>query len=142
MKEFEKKLIAISKNEFGTIDSLSEVLSYDKKQLSLIKKQVDELKAKERQELSKKLNLLNESIVANTDKIAKLELTEKLITSFSLYSIGLLNGVYEEEKDFQELFLEVRKYMLFNQKVEIEKLPQDFIDILTSQDISLEKIGV
>lgn len=142
MKEFEKKLIAISKNEFGTIDSLSEVLSYDKKQLALIKKQVDELKAKERQELSKKLNLLNESIVANTDKIAKLELTEKLITSFSLYSIGLLNGVYEEEKDFQELFLEVRKYMLFNQKVEIEKLPQDFIDILTSQDISLEKIGV
>lgn len=142
MKEFEKKLIAISKNEFGTIDSLGEVLSYDKKQLALIKKQVDELKAKERQELSKKLNLLNESIVANTDKIAKLELTEKLITSFSLYSIGLLNGVYEEEKDFQELFLEVRKYMLFNQKVEIEKLPQDFIDILTSQDISLEKIGV
>lgn len=142
MKEFEKKLIAISKNEFGTIDSLSEVLSYDKKQLALIKKQVDELKAKERQELSKKLNLLNESIVSNTDKIAKLELTEKLITSFSLYSIGLLNGVYEEEKDFQELFLEVRKYMLFNQKVEIEKLPQDFIDILTSQDISLEKIGV
>lgn len=141
MKEFTTKTIAISKNEFGIIDSLSELIAYDSKKLTLIKKQVDELKSKERQEVSKKINALSEKVDVAIGQIEKMEFSERLITSFSLYSIGLLNGIYEEEKDFQELFLEIKKFILFGQKVEIEKLPQDFIDILTSQDISLERIG-
>lgn len=141
MKEFTTKTIAISKNEFGIIDSLSELIAYDSKKLTLIKKQVDELKSKERQEVSKKINALSEKVDVAIGQIEKMEFSERLIISFSLYSIGLLNGVYEEEKDFQELFLEIKKFILFGQKVEIEKLPQDFIDILTSQDISLERIG-
>lgn len=46
MKEFTTKTIAISKNEFGIIDSLSELIAYDSKKLTLIKKQVNKVKSR------------------------------------------------------------------------------------------------
>ena len=81
MKEFTTKSIAISKNEFGIIDSLSELIAYDSKKLTLIKKQVDELKSKERQEVSKKINALSEKVDVAIGQIEKMEFSERLITS-------------------------------------------------------------
>jgi len=142
MEKFIRKSVSIVKDAYGNLESIGEVLDFDKNQFELIKKQVNDIKLKEKSIKEKELKDIKDKVDKIDKKVDSFILKQNIICSFNILISEIVSGEQEETEKFEEFKTMILSFIKGDiSKLKLDLLPTRFIELVNIFGTDIKEIG-